>query len=91
MASALVFTGQPLAQSRAHDHAGQSKVTVEDGLGNTVTSFAANVTVAIANESRQWHAGRDGDGRRYGGRRDVLEPQHQQGPGLATHSASSAA
>src|SRR5439155_1519711 len=47
-ASALVFTGEPTNAVAGAAITPAVQVTVEDGLGNTVTSFTANVTVAIA-------------------------------------------
>ncbi len=47
-ATALVFTGEPTNAVAGAAITPAVQVTVEDGLGNTVTSFAANVTVAIA-------------------------------------------
>src|SRR5439155_191393 len=47
-ATALVFTGEPTNAVAGAAITPAVQVTVEDGLGNTVTSFTANVTVAIA-------------------------------------------
>jgi len=46
--TALVFTGEPTNAVAGAAITPAVQVTVEDGLGNTVTSFTANVTVAIA-------------------------------------------
>ena len=45
--SILVFTTQPGAATAGSTIAGPPTVTVQDGLGNTVTSSTASITVAI--------------------------------------------
>src|SRR5439155_1193731 len=47
-ANRLVFTGQPTSVTAGATITPAVAVTVQDGLGNTVTGFTGNVTVAIA-------------------------------------------
>src|SRR5204862_109390 len=46
-ANRLVFTGQPTSVTAGATITPAVTVTVQDGLGNTVTGFSGNVTVAI--------------------------------------------